>query len=356
MRSRHAPSKSSRFFFGCVVLAVGCSVGDFDAQNKLNSVRILASRADIPYAAPGESVAITVLAHDARPSRPEPMRLSWIPFPCVNPAQDSYFDCFRAFGASRGALPPGADAGVPPRFGDPSGLLSEILKPGVDLTPYLPSGPTFSVTLPADIVETHPPSPGVNEKYGLAIVFNIACAGHVELIEIDPNDLTRQQVPFGCFDATGKRLGPEEYVIGFSRIYAYDTLRNANPVIESVTFEGKPVDLATGITVDRCTVAKADRGTACPKLSLEVSVPTSSQEPRVVGTKQANEQIWASYYSDIGDLDGDARLLYDVDSGRVTDNAMEFLAPATGGSGTIFIVVRDDRGGVDWVDVPVSVR
>ena len=53
--------------------------------------------------------------------------------------------------------------------------------PGVDLTPFLPHGPTYEVTLPADIITSHPKVEGAAAPYGLVIVFNIACAGHIEI-------------------------------------------------------------------------------------------------------------------------------------------------------------------------------
>ena len=108
---------------------------------------------------------------------------------------------------------------------------------------------------------------------GLAIAFNITCAGQVRIVSREGNP-NPQAPPFGCFDEDGNALGPDDYVIGFTRVYAYQSLRNTNPKIETITFDGTPVDPAVGISVDRCA-APDENG--CPKHKVGVKLASGQR-------------------------------------------------------------------------------
>jgi hypothetical protein len=330
-----------------------CGASDFDPESKLKSVRILATRADQPYAKPGATVQLETLAYDGRPdTTTRPMKIFWLPLVCENPKDDLYYLCFSQFaGADGGAADGGArDGGAPMRGGG-------FLQPGVDLSPFLPTGPTYSFTVSPDIIDRHPVIPGANGRYGLAVVFSIACAGHIEIIPAAPGDIRKQQVPLGCFDASHTQLGPDDYVIGVQRVYAYDDRTNANPVIDHVVYQGQPLDLTQGITVDRCT---SQRRSDCPDLKLDIFVPDASWELNPGDTDQNNnerhEQLWVDWYESKGDFDGDARLLFDPAQGRVTPSEIKYHAAADPADGDIVAVVHDNRGGVAWVRFPVHVQ
>ena len=337
-----------------VIFAIGVSCGpaDFDPQSKIDSVRILASRADKPYAKPGDTVRLEVLSVDGRADTKRPMQLYWIPFVCENPKNDAYYGCFalptQSDGGADAAPAGGARGSANPGLG--------LLRPGLDLTPFLTTGPSFDFQMPLDAITTHPHVNGVDEQYGLAIVFNVACAGHLEVMETDPA-AGLQQVPIGCFDDDRNRVDPSEYVIGFTRAYAYASRTNANPVVASVTFEGRPVNLAKGIKVDRCTTAKRSE---CPEVSIDVSTTDASWEENP-GDKDPDgnirhEQLWATYFASVGELGGNARLLYDPVRGKIDRLEIKYQAPNEAGDGTLWIVVHDNRGGTTWVLVPLHVR
>ena len=82
---------------GTIALAGGasCAPSGFADPTIISTVRILASSADQPYAAPGADVNLQVLAYDGRSSQPEPMTIYWLPFVCENPADDAYYACFQ---------------------------------------------------------------------------------------------------------------------------------------------------------------------------------------------------------------------------------------------------------------------
>jgi hypothetical protein len=354
------------------LLAFACGGGDFDPQSKVDSVRLFGVRADKPYARPGETVNLEILGTDGRKEKPRPLKTFWIPLVCMNPPNDLYYLCFAAAlggssdggtggnanagaGATRGPtfFPAGpfADAGAGGAAGAATGNPLANIPRGVDLSAFLPQGDTFSFTMPADAIQ---PRVGT-DPYGLAILFNIACAGQVRLAELDPTG-GAQQVPIQCTDESGVPLPPSDYVIGISRVYAYETRTNTNPVIEKLTFEGQDVDVAKGITLDRCTDVKR---TDCPEKKLDVRVSDSSWEENpseVIDGRVLREQIWASLYSDKGDLEVEARLLFDTTKGRPSKTEVKFKAAAEPGTGTIWAFVHDNRGGAAWLVVPVTVK
>ena len=323
-----------------------CGPAGFDPQAKLTGVRVLSARADKPYAKPGDDVTVEMLAVDARKTPKLPMKLYWLPFVCENPFDDLYYACFAPLlGGDGGAADGGgADAGTP------------VFRPGLDITPFLKEGTKYSLKISPDIVSRHKPVAGSVAPYGLVITFAIACAGHVRTLAIDPNNINPQKVPIGCFDDDGNQLGADDFVFTFARVYVYDTLTNANPEIQQVLFDGKPVDLTQGVVVDRCTTAEAD----CPAHPIDLTIPDSSWELAVgnVGEDGATlgEQLYGLYYYTIDKVESEGRLLFDPSTGRVSASANHFIAQSVPGQGRVYVVVHDNRGGASWVDFPVYVK
>jgi hypothetical protein len=313
-----------------IVLAAASGCGNnFDPQSKVESVRILATRADKPYAKPGDTVSLEVLAYDGRPNPTSPMSVAWLPTFCTNPPRDAYYACYPAFASQ--------------------------FQRGVDLTPVLDTGPTFSLQVPTDALDGRQAAAG-SPPYGTLIVFNMACAGHVEYLGESPT-ASPEAIPFGCFDAGHHRLGPDDFVFAFSRLFVFADRTNANPVIDHLTFDGAPVDPSAGITTDHCTATDV---TKCPTKPLDTSVPASSQEPDPSALdaqgKIDGEEIWVDYYVTAGSVKDDIRLLYDPVHGQVSSTADAFTAPQAPVEGVIFAVVHDNRGGVGWLEVPLHVR
>jgi hypothetical protein len=340
------------------VFGIACGGSGFDQQSRVASVRMFGVRPDKPYAKPGETVTLEVLSTDGRRNKVRPLKIFWIPIVCINPREDLYYLCFVPSqgldggpidGGSRlvAPFPPDggatADGGVP--FG--SGGLTSI-PTGIDLSPFLPQGPTFSFRMPDDVIQPRLGTP----PYGLAIVFNIACAGQVRLAERTGNN--PQQIPIQCTDEEGTPLSPDDYVIGINRVYAYADRTNANPIVERVTLDGVDVDPQTGITVDRCV---AKRRGDCKAHKIDVKVVDASWEPNpgAEGGSQ-REQIWVAYYSDIGDLRDEARLLFDARSGRISESDVEYRAPYEPADGTLWAVVHDNRAGAAFVVLPIHVK
>lgn len=357
-----------------VAALMACGAEDFEPVSKVQSVRVLAARVDKPYARPGDTVTMDLLTYDGRREQPLPMRTYWLPVVCVNPTNDAYYACFQQLlgGGGDGGVAPivvlpgsqGGDGGAPEAGvgvggagaggGAGAAALAAILRPGVDLGPYLHEGNQFTFTLPQDIIQTHPPVPGFPTPYGIAIAFNITCAGRVQLVERSASETGPLYMPLGCFDDQGNKLGADDFVLGFSRVYAYDTQTNTNPVVSGVTWEGAPVNLATGVVVDHCTTEKVED---CPKKKVAVLVTPESQEARPgESSDNLNERLYATYYVTDGKLGSEVRILYEINQGAVPDSYNEFQAPKAVGLQHMWIIARDNRGGATWVDFNVDVR
>lgn len=362
-------------FFAYVVLillaasvaafGIACGQGAFDSQSKVSSVRMFGVRVDKPYALPGETVALEVLAADGRRDKVRPLQIFWIPIICLNPRDDLYYLCFVPSpsgdgGANEGGtrlLPPfppdgGAEADVESEIVGGDVALSEGLSQiptGIDLGPFLPQGPTFSFRMPDDAIQ---PREGA-APYGLAIVFNIACAGQVRLAE--RTGANPQQIPIQCTDEEGTPLPPDDYVIGINRVYSYADRTNTNPVIERVTLDGVDVDLDKGLSIDRCV---AKRRSDCKPVKIDVKVTDASWEenPTDGAGEPRREQIWVTYYSDLGDFQDEARLLFDSTRGRIEESAVEFRPPYEPSRGTIWAVVHDNRAGAAFLVLPLEIR
>jgi hypothetical protein len=307
-------------------LSLGCNAPSFTPASKVESVRILATHADAPYAAPGTTVHVTALAVDGRTNPATPMNVSWLPLPCVDPPGDAFFACFPAFA---GALPT-----------------------GVDLAPLLTAGAAFSFEMPADAIARHPASPGT-DPYGLAVAFTFACAGHVEYAP-PPAGGPLDAVPFGCFDDAGRRLGADDFVFAYSLVYAFADRTNANPTIDAVTYDGAAIDADAGVTVSRCTKANLDD---CPTKPLDVVVPASSQEADPSNLDfngvPLKEEIYVDYYLTAGKVAHDTVILYDPHRGRLGGTGDAFTAPQAAGDSWLWVVVHDDRGGESDLRIPV---
>ena len=333
-----------RTFSKLVLAALGgfalssCGSG-FDPASLVQSVRVLGLRADKSYAAPGDTVNLEILAVDRRKSPSAEMRVYWLPIVCTNPPNDAYYACFTPAAKLAG---PNGETGT-----------GGVAIGGGDVTGLLPKGSTFSYKIPTDAVTSHPAVAGSNGAYGISIVFYMACAGRVRFASRDESNANPQQVPLQCVDDNGTVLGSDDYVIGFWRTYVYDARPNANPVIESVKLRDQVIPAGATVAVEPCTTAVSK----CNAAEINVVVPPSSQEDKPYDPDAPKERVWVSAFSDVVAIDGAQKLLYDTKVGAITDNPIKLTAKTEnlGKSGTLWLVVHDNRGGATWTTLPISV-
>ncbi len=347
--------------FGSVVAAAGfvfaCSGGSFDPSSKLTSVRVLATRADKPFAKPGDTVQIDALTVDGRETPGAPMHVYWLPLVCNNPRADLYYACFASLLGGGLAAPDGGVPDAGPDGGALPKLPSSISEP-IDITAFLQEGPSYSVALPPDLVSSHPVVDGAPAPYGLSISFFVACAGRVFLLPPDKTNVSGQTLPVGCGPDKDNLLGASDFVFAFTRVYAYDALTNENPVVDGVLLDGKPVDLTQGVVLPRCA---SDNEADCEH-ALEVHVPDASWElnPTDKGSDGSvrHEQLYASYFytTRTTKTKSTGRIVFDPVRGRVDDSANRLIPGHDADSGRVWIVVHDNRDGVAWVSFPVFVK
>jgi hypothetical protein len=348
--------------------------GELDRASEINNLRVLAVQKSLPYANPGQEVELRMLWHDGHRGEARPIQRTWVSG-CFNPPGDQFFACFSELARSLGAiaLTPGAefDARQFLNLDEGERLCSDESQPAT----CIGSGDSFTFQLPPELIEAHvPPVDPLMPPYGLAYVFFAACAG--ELALAPPSD--QLAFPLWCVDERGEPLGADHFVAGYSAIYAFDELRNRNPLIEGFVFDQGPVDAACiGVECLNVAPALAECSAAsiadvpvctrsdpedCPHYSLYPDVPPDSIEIDEVTSGRASQQLyehmWIKYYVDRGSVSSEVRLLSDATTGPVPapTYATKFRAPGSTGPVNVWAVVHDSRGGVNWARIEVCVR
>jgi hypothetical protein len=299
----------------------------FTPPDIVTTVRILAIQANPPYAAPGTPVQLQVLAFDGRATQPQPMTVAWLPQACIDPPADTYYACYAPF--------------------------ASLLQPGQDVTSLLTPGNAFSFMMPSDVITKHGASK-TSDPYGVGFTFAVACAGSLRYMGFSEQNPSAN--PLGCFDQNGNQLDANSFVFAYSMVYSFNDRTNANPVISNLTFNGNPVDPTAGITVSVCTDTDTKK---CPTSDIDTVVPASSQELDP-GTLDPNgnplhEQIWVDYYLTGGTISAQSVNLYDASMGRLPTAPTKLTAPNAPAELMFWAVVRDNRGGVSWLQVPLHV-
>ena len=284
--------------------AQGCG-GDFDPGSRVTDLRVLAVRADAPYAVPGQNVHLEALVVD-----PRDRELNWAWGLCINPASSTAPGCVAALDAS-----------------------TVIIESGRS---------TFDFALPDDVITSVPAAAEAHASVGAVVV-------------VCPGALSRQggSIPFQCVDpAEGRALETDAFVVGVKRIFARTADKNENPVIAEVRWDGADWPEAEVKDVVPCDESGNDYGacTANEQHLITVNVPEASTESGVDSFGAAfREQLVVQYYATEGIFEHDVRLSSDTATGWVARR------PAAGRTVQMWFVVRDDRGGVAWEERQVRV-
>ena len=279
------------------MLAAGCG-DDFDPASRVTDLRVLAVRADAPYAVPGQSVHLDALAVD-----PEARAITWGWGLCINPASPSAPGCLGALDGSTVVIEKGKS--------------------------------TFDFALPSDVITSLPASAAAHASMGAVVV---AC----------PGELAQRggAIPFQCVDAaSGRRLGTDAFVVGVKRIFARTADKNDNPIISGVTWDGADWPSAEIKDVTACDESGNDYG-ACSENEqhlVTVAIPEASTESGIDSFGASfREQVVVQYYATEGIFEHDVRLASDTSTGWTARRS------SAGRAITMWFVVRDDRGGVAW--------
>jgi hypothetical protein len=333
-------------------LALGSALGcgpEFNPSSEVTTLRVMGVKKDKPYAQPGEQVSLKLLWHD--PKGRTDVQRAFIGG-CVNPLGDLYYGCFESF---------------------------QRLQASGD-TPPIGLGDDFTITLPGDIISGRPgPFEPGQPRYGLYIVFFAVCAGQLDFVMGEPSD--GAAVPVRCLDPDGKPLGSEDFIVGYSSVYSFDGVSNANPDF-AVDSEGAGDFLVAGKTVpadcvgsdcqgkppvevdceqqpERCIAPCGDDGdTSCPAIEVAPHIDPSVVERDDVSSdlfdSEVTEQQWINYYVDHGSI-SEARLLNDSTTGWNSKYRGQLRAPQDAGLLQVWAVSHDNRGGMDFARVTLRV-
>jgi hypothetical protein len=244
----------------------------------------------------------------------------------VNPSSSSVVACFAKIAQDAAAT------GKPPQF-------------GVNLS-GVPD--TFTVSVPSDTISSLAAPARVYAEVG--VVF-IVCPGTLQLP--DPQaGYSPGTFPIQCIDETGRSLGLDEFEAGLKRIFVRTKDTNANPVIDSVTWDGGAWPASDVKSVSACDTAgnRYDRCDASLAHQVAVNVTPESFES---GTDEFGasftEQLIAQYYATEGIFE------YDVKVAKLPETGWVARSKAKGSTIRMWLVARDSRGGVSWEERKITV-
>ena len=305
----------------------GCG-GDFDPGSRITGLRVLAVQADKPFAHPGEQVNLKALWFvpqvKVADGKFEDTFTQWLWITCLNPESSTVLGCFQKLAKD---------------------IQSGVTKP-TDLVPF-DRRDTFTVNVPNDALSSLPAEARRNSIVG---VVTIVCPG--KILPVTNYDPASRTLPLRCNDGT-RDLATEEYVAGIKRIFIREKDRNENPVPTRVTFDGaewkadeiKEVGVCDtdGNRYDKCD--GADKHTVAIELTPG-SFESGNDEFGVAFT----EQVITQYYATEGLFEHDVRVAKDPATKYVARKA------AAGQTLKMWLVARDNRGGVVWEQRQVKVK
>jgi hypothetical protein len=296
--------KTLLFIASACVLFAACG-SDLDDGSRVAKLRLLALRADEPFAHPGERVDLQLLAAD-RSERPLTFALST----CTNPKGSTTDGC-----------------------------LDDLDRPFAPLT--VEEG-RFSLEIGSDALDGLSESARLSALVGAVIV---ACPGTIE-----PGETAG--VPVACRNADGAKLPIEAFEVGVKRIFVRAEDRNANPAITRVTWDGEDWPEDQVQEARACPNVDTDDIDDCNsslrhRIRVETSPPDSGVDEN--GTRFHEQQV-VQFYASQGVFERPVRISDEPDN--------HWAAQRKSGQDVaqLWFVARDDRGGVAWTARQVRVR
>jgi hypothetical protein len=184
-------------------------------------------------------------------------------------------------------------------------------------------------------------------------VVTVVCPGDLAVASPRQTIAATGALPFVCRDpATGRALAIDEYVAGVKRVFVRATDRNANPAIAGLTWDGGDWPSDAVQSARACSVTGNDASNCDASLRHAVAaIPAPGSAESGVDSFGATftEQVVVQYYATEGIFADDVRI--------ASDPATKWTArhQSAGSTVSMWMVVRDDRGGVDWAVRTVAV-
>jgi hypothetical protein len=300
---------------GALVIA-GCDE-DFDPYNRLNSLRVLAIASEPASPANGETATLTPLIYAPEDDPPVSYAWSWCPL---------------AASANEGGR----------CLVDEAEFSRLTLQNGVTLTPYdLGSEPTAQFT----------------NVFDPQLLASLCLQSVAELSLLDCEHGFPIQIRFTVTTAKDELVTVRTLRLRFGEIEA-----NANPTIDSLSAtlpDAGELDLAEPAEGQEPEVTLPRKTDTTITAGIQASAAESylGQAEEGEGSVQKRERLLITWFVESGDtkyehtsFDDDDQPLDEAVENRWEPERTEDYAPATA---RLFVVVRDDRGGVGWRSAPV---
>lgn len=285
-------------------LLAGCGE-DFEPGSRVTSPRILGLQADKPYARPGEDVALTLLA--ANPDE-EPLEWAWAT--CTLPASSTVDDCIAALDG--------------------------------DLERFDPEVDQLRVSIPDDVLDDVPAAQRPSALIGVVV---IACPGELRSGET-------LGVPTRCVDEQGRARSIDDLEVGIKRIFLRERDRNDNPEIVAITWDGEPWPEDEVQEAELCKEETFAIDDCSDALQHRIHVTTTDRESgRDEFGADFTEQVIVQLYSTHGLFRDQVRIAEDADTYWVAQRG-----DTDSNIATLWLITRDDRGGISWTTRTVSLR
>lgn len=350
---------AARLLLSVLFLATARCDDPAERPSSVDSVRVLAVHATPSLAAPGDDVALSLLLVDGPSGRPaRPIQVVWIEG-CDNPAGSTPSSCLPDVNRWVSTL-------------TQSEIASHVIAPGKLPDPAaIGFGTTFTTNVSADVIDKAAPSTDGSPKRGQVMLFFAACAGQLRGVN-DSNP--PQGLALGCYSANGDALGQDDFVTGYVPISVFASEKNQDPIVDGLLVSGQnpskrscandsdcPGGEGCGTAaqcvpiVPACDTSKPDD---CAGAIFSPLVDAASVEQDTTLSRPEPESLWATYFTDAGYFEDDARVVNDSAGLRSTSALENKILPAHGyrGPARVWIVVHDSRMGVSWVEQEVSIR
>ncbi len=346
----------------CAAGSAGCDSVSSRSGEIVSSLRILGVRSEPASALPGGTTELSVLCADGQPNvagRPAcSVEIAWFSG-CYNPPQASPLRCLETYGSLASELATPVSATPADTFG--AGLFG--------------MGSQFTFRAPSDVLKQQADLGGVPMRYGISYVFFAACAG-----VLYPVSGVTDRLPVECRDpSSGQRLGQDRFVVGHTTIYSYEWLQNHNPVVASAWFDGRQTtatpcaddsqcpsesvcrDASCIPRIQRCTTGARDcrryhlfEARVSPESFLLAGSEDVPAEAR--GLALPPKSLWVRYYASAGDLANSEATLDPARYSGTSPPAAWAPPPDAADDVRLWAVVRDDRGGLAWIEQRVVVE
>lgn len=166
----------------------------------------------------------------------------------------------------------------------------------------------------------------------------VACPGTIQAGSTDT-------LPIACVDEMGNPLPLEQFEVGLKRIFVRDSSLNSNPVLQGVTLEGADWTEQTAASA----VCKQQPCSDYADQKIVLRADGASEQSVDLQGSPITEQSVVQFYATGGEFDADVKLASEPDTKWHAN-------PEDAGKRiTFWFVVRDDRGGVSWVERSLQV-